>query len=156
MRRQAGADALDLDTVKGYVRFVIRKPRTVDFAAVERASYGAGYTLKGVEMEAVGKVVRAPCPSCRQDVLYLELDTTGQRLELRGEAPAGHRVRIEGEVSGWKSGHVAITVIHLEDLAPPGGSPPSDPVEEVRAGGQIPARPTGTTQAKGVAERPRP
>ena len=87
MRRQLGADAVDLDTREGIARYALVQPRTIDTADVERALYGAGYTLVEMRIEISGTIVRRPCERCGSEVAFLQADGTNQLFELTRAIP---------------------------------------------------------------------
>ena len=110
LRRQLGADAVDLDTRAGRAHYTLAEPVRIDFAAIEKAAVGAGYTLKELTLELEGDVVRAPCESCAQDATMLRVSETTQQIELVGDVPPGGAVRVKGSVAGWAGSHVRLLV----------------------------------------------
>ena len=122
MRRQLGADAVDLDTREGIARYALVQPRTIDTTDVERALYGAGYTLVEMRIEISGTVVRRPCEHCGSEVAFLQADGTGQLFELAGPdppsspLPSNGRVRVRGVLRGWDGDHARLEVEGSESL----------------------------------------
>lgn len=104
MRRQLGADAVDIDTRASSCHLAFEDPVPLDFLAVESAAADAAYTLIDIELRAVGEVVRADCVSCAGEVSYLELPGTRQRLEFAGEQQPGP-IEVFVRVDGWESVH---------------------------------------------------
>ncbi len=119
MRRQLGADAVDLDTREGIARYALVQPRTIDTADVERALYGAGYTLVEMRIEISGTVVRRPCERCGREVAFLQADGTGQLFELAGPDPpnpSDGRVRVRGVLRDWDGDHARLEIEGSESL----------------------------------------
>ena len=122
MRRQVGADAVRIDTLEGYAGYSLAEPQRIDFPAVERAAFGAGYTLMGVEIQIAGRIVSGPGEQGEAQILLLEVDGTGQRFELEGDVPAGAHVRVRARASSWKAQQVRLEVLDYVDL----GAAPGD------------------------------
>ena len=110
MRRQVGADTMDLDNIGGVVHYSLYTPRTLDLEDIQEAVYGAGYTLTGIEFLVDGRTVSRPCDTCDREVVFLELDETGQLIELTGKIPAGLHARVEGALSSWDGEHPRLEV----------------------------------------------
>ena len=108
LRRQLGADAVDLDTQAGYARYTLARPVPIDFVAIEKAASDAGYTLKELTLTLEGEVINAPCERCAGEVAMLKISETGQLIEIEGNAPSPG-TRAKGTVSGWAEGHVRIS-----------------------------------------------
>lgn len=113
MRRQVGADDVDLDTEEGYARYTLRRPQTIDFAALEEAAHSAGYTTIGVELLIAGRSFTQRCDTCEEEVILLEIPETGQRFELDGQVPLAESVRIRGSAFGWGGDHARLKVLEL-------------------------------------------
>jgi hypothetical protein len=105
---------VDLDTEAGYARYTLARPAQIDFAAIEDAAEGAGYTLKEMALELVGVTAQSDCKECGRPVPVLKIPETGQTLELEGDVPLGERLRIEASVQGWAEGHARLLVLHFE------------------------------------------
>ena len=116
VRIRAGAETIDLDGQKGYVRYQLFTARRIDFAAMEKATLGAGYTLKSIALETTGEVVRARCKTCNDERPFLKIDPTGQLLELDGTVAAGRLLRVHGSVSGWAENHAVLKVIRAVEV----------------------------------------
>ena len=122
MRRQLGADAVDLDTREGIARYALVQPRTIDTADVERALYGAGYTLVEMRIEISGTIVRRPCERCGSEVAFLQADGTNQLFELTGPdlpnppASSNGRVRLRGVLRDWDGDHARLEIEGSESL----------------------------------------
>ena len=84
-------------------------PSQIEFAKIQEAVDGAGYTLKTLTLELEGEVANGSCPTCGE-VAMLQVRGTGQLLELRGDIPMGRSVRVEASVSGWAGPHPVLTV----------------------------------------------
>ncbi len=111
LRRRVGAAAVEIDTLKGRVRYRLLEPRKIDFAEIESAVRGAGYTLVKIGLDVEGTVARQSCATCGKDVAVLELPTTRQRLEIEGvTAGRSQRVRVTGNVRDWKGAHPVLEV----------------------------------------------
>ncbi len=91
--------------------YTLIKPKVIDFAAVEKASHGAGYTLKHVELEVTGTLIKKRCEVCEKEVPFLKLDHTGQLFEVSGDVAAGGHVDVRGTVTGWGRGHAVLKVV---------------------------------------------
>ena len=68
-------------------RYGVARPRTLDLTAIDNAVVGAGYTLKGVDIELAGVVQQMRCETCANDVVQLLADGTEQILELEFDQP---------------------------------------------------------------------
>ena len=101
MRRQAGADTMKLDTRKEVARFSFRKAKKIDLEAIGYAVYSSGYTLRQVEVEVSGVVVRKPCLDCKHESKFLRVEKTGQLLEIEGDVPVGKRGQFKLLASKW-------------------------------------------------------
>ena len=106
---------MDLDTRTGDASFVLAEPRTIDFVAIEKATYGAGYTLKGVTIELEGRIVKADCEECGEEVPTLRIPATGQELELTGDAPPEGSVWLKATVSDWAGSHAQLNVLEWRE-----------------------------------------
>lgn len=104
MRRQLGADAVDIDTRASSCHLAFEGPVQLDFLAVESAAADAAYALIDIELSAAGEVVRGDCATCAREVSYLELPGTGQRIEFWG-APELGPIDVFAKVDGWQSAH---------------------------------------------------
>lgn len=94
--------------MKGYVRCALVRPKKVDLGDVEKASVGAGYTLKTIELEATGEVLLHRCDECKKERWFFKLDPTGQMLEIYGKTEARRHVRIRGSLGRRPDGHVVL------------------------------------------------
>ncbi len=114
MRRQCGADAVDIDTIEGYCHFAYLEPTELDFAQMESASLDAGYVLAELKVDVSGEVVRADCATCQGPVFWLELPGTNQRLHLEGEHFAGP-LDAYASVHGWSSDHPTLELLEAPE-----------------------------------------
>ena len=89
LRRRAGADLIDLDTVTGRARFAYSASKNIDFSAIEKAVEGANYTLVQVLATLSGRATKAG-----DGAVTLTLDGTGQALRLKGDVPLDRPVRV--------------------------------------------------------------
>lgn len=110
MRRQCGADAIDIDTDEGYCHFAYLKPTHFSFAKMESASLDAGYTLVNLLIDVKGEVVRGDCDTCGESVHWLEMAGTKQRLHLRGDFAEGP-LEVHASVHGWSGEHPTLEVL---------------------------------------------
>ncbi len=84
-------------------------PAQIEFAKIQEAVDGAGYTLTTLTLELEGEVISGSCATCGE-VAMLQVRGTGQLLELRGDIPMGRSLRVEASVSGWTGSHPVLTV----------------------------------------------
>jgi len=96
LRRQAGALDVKLDGNEGYA-FLTLTPAQIDFPALVRDVYGAGYTTTSIRLESSGKIVRTDAG------LAVELTPTGQQIALAGEAAEGELGDFTGMIQEWSS-----------------------------------------------------
>ena len=116
MRRQVGADAIDFDMEEGFAHYAVLRPSRIDFAVLEQALYGAGYTLADACFEFTGTAERARCDACDRETLQVVIDGTGQRFDLDGaDVPVGRRLRVRVRAVGWDGGHPRMTLLEFED-----------------------------------------
>ncbi len=101
MRRQLGANQVEIDTEEEYARYTLWNPTRIEFDAILKASKDAGYTLTGIKLDIAGKVIMSDCTQCASSVHMLEIEQTGQSLELEGELEVGTTIRIKADVRGW-------------------------------------------------------
>ena len=106
MRRRAGADLVDIDTIQGTCRLWYLEPRVIDFAAIEQAADDASYELVGIELALEGELVR------EGGKLELVVPQTGQRLPVEGETDLTGRLHLHTTITGWKEGAARATVDH--------------------------------------------
>jgi len=117
LRRQVGADTVELDTIEGYARYSFTVPRTIDFEVLQEALTGAAYTLASAQLSLPGVAERGHCEVCDADRLQLRLDGTDQRFDIvAGELPTGRRLRVNAEAQGWEQGHVQLEVLQSDEL----------------------------------------
>lgn len=109
MRRQFGADAVDLDTRESTCHVAFDEPEVLNFRLAESASADANYQLNGVAIEAKGEIVAGHCDQCADEVHFLKMPTTGQLLELVEPLPLGE-VELKAEVVDWKGFHPRLAV----------------------------------------------
>jgi hypothetical protein len=102
LERRVGAQAIELDTELEFVICNIRAPGKVDLTALAGAAFQASYTLKEVEIETAGTVV------AEGGKLFLELDETKQRIELRADVKPGAHVKVEGKFVDWVGDHFVL------------------------------------------------
>ena len=117
LERQFGADVVQLDTVDSWARCYLKDAKNIQFENLDPAARAAGYTLTKVDIEARGKVIEAPCATCKvPDKRFLVLAGTDQRVELAGNATASPAARVTGQLVGWSSDHPVIVVESQESL----------------------------------------
>ena len=109
MRRQAGVDAVDIDTRASTCFVGYEAPRKLDFEIIDSAAKDANYQMIGIDVEARGTVVTARCETCAADVSYLQLTSTGEKLELSEPAPKGDAT-LKGSVLDWDTDHPRLQV----------------------------------------------
>ena len=105
MRRRAGADVVDIDTINGTCQYWLLEPRVIDFDALERAAADSSYTLVGITLEIEGDVVG------EVGSFELVIPETGQRFPLDGNVKASGRLHVHASASDWKEGRVRLTVV---------------------------------------------
>ncbi len=112
IRRQLGADAVDIDTRASTCSFAYEDSVWIPFEDMQDAAADANYNMIGLIFTAQGKVVEAYCDTCGSDELFLELPGTEQRLELTKDHPLGE-VMLRAQVQGWndENDHVQLLVI---------------------------------------------
>ena len=109
-----GATNIRIDTEEGHAGYALAAPTQLDFAAIEKATHGAGYTLQRIEVEVPGRFVQLACEVCDEVRTFLEIEGTGQTLEVSGEAPdPGIGVQVRGSVTGWATGHATVEVLQV-------------------------------------------
>ena len=101
LRRRAGADTVDLDTVKGFAHFAYYSPRKIDLALLQRAAHDAAYTIKRLELEARGEVVKAACKTCGRQTHFLRVDKTKQLLEIGETLSVGSKGLVRLSATRW-------------------------------------------------------
>ena len=111
MRRQLGANAVDIDTEAETASYMLWTPRHIDFDEILEASKDAGYTLTGIKLDLEGEVIMADCLHCADTVSMLTVGETGQSFELDGEFMAGATLRITADVQGWDGHHPGLDVL---------------------------------------------
>lgn len=117
LRRQVGADTVELDTIEGYARYSYTLPRAIDFELLQEALNGAAYTLASAQLSVRGVAERGHCQVCEADRLQLRLDGTDQRFDIiAGKLPTGRRLRVTAEARGWEQGHVQLEVLQSVEL----------------------------------------
>jgi hypothetical protein len=111
LRRRAGADAIEMDTRAGSVRYTLSAPRELDFEQLLDLCEGAGFTIVDLDLETSGEL------RARGDGEGLELvvAATGQVLAFRGDAQAGE-TRVHGRVVDW-GGDTPVLVGHTSPCA---------------------------------------
>lgn len=109
MRRQAGVDAVDIDTRKSTCTVGYETAKSLDFIDIEDAAEDANYVLIGIGIRAHGKVVQGHCDACDDDVYYLQFRGSKQRLELSEQAKLG-AASLKGDVLDWASDHPRLQV----------------------------------------------
>jgi hypothetical protein len=110
LRRQVGADSVEIDTRASTAAYAHSKPVVIDFDVIEGAAYDAGYTLVSLTLQLDGELSVGHCEACGGDVDVLTVAETGQRLEAAGDAPHGVPLRIVGKVTEWADGHARISI----------------------------------------------
>gem|GEM_PF-1493240 len=114
LRRQVGADTIELDTEKSFARYTLARPRRIDFAKMEEAAEDASYTLKSIVLEIEGVTSETQCQKCGRSVPTLRIPATGQTFELEGDVPIGVTTKIRASVQGWDGGHARLVVLEFE------------------------------------------
>ena len=109
MRRQFGADAVDIDTRESTCHVAFEEPEVLNFRKVSSAAEDANYALIGVTLDAKGTVVAGDCTTCATEVYYLKMPGTGQLLELAEPLPVG-QVELQAEVIDWMGFHPRLVV----------------------------------------------
>ena len=86
---------------------------TVDETRAEvRWAEAAGFEIVVLRVELEGTVTRGGCDTCGEEVPFLVVEETGQRLELEGDATSG---LVRGRVLDWVGAHPRIHV-NTDDL----------------------------------------
>lgn len=111
LRRQVGADIVDIDTEEGTAGYKLLHPMRIDFRAIEKAALDAGYTLTEVVLEIVGQSFTSYCDECSADVPMLKIPQTAQTIELEGDVPDKTTLRLTGSAKGWGGTHARLVVI---------------------------------------------
>ena len=111
MRRQLGANEVDIDTEEETASYTLSIPMRIDFDAILKASKDAGYTLTGIQLDLEGEVTMADCMQCADTVPMLTIAQTGQSFELDGEFETGTRLRITADVLGWDGEHPVLDIL---------------------------------------------
>ena len=114
MRRQLGANEVEIDTEEEYARYVLWNPTRIDFDAILKASKDAGYTLTAIKLDIEGEVIMADCLECASTVPMLRIAQTGQSFELGEELEVGATIRITADVRGWEGEHPVLDVLDSE------------------------------------------
>ena len=109
MRRQAGVDRFEIDTVEGWARLGFARPRPIDLASIQQAARDGGYTLTRLTLKTRGKIVERSCTSCPKEVRGLELTGVprgagaARTLEVRGKLPPlGTVIDVEAQLEGFE------------------------------------------------------
>ncbi|MFT7543110.1 MAG: hypothetical protein ACI9K5_004093 [Gammaproteobacteria bacterium] len=105
MRRQAGADLVDIDTFEGSCRFFYLTPRMIDFDALERAANDASYDLVAITLNLEGEIVR------NGDGFELVASETGQRFPIDGQTHFKGRMHLHTTVADWAGEYGHLTVV---------------------------------------------
>lgn len=77
------------------------KPRTIDLAKIQQAAHDAAYTIKRLEIEVTGKVVRQACERCGDDAHFFRVEPTGQRIEIANTLAIGSTGIVRLTATGW-------------------------------------------------------
>ncbi len=109
MRRQAGADAVDIDTRQSTCFVGYEKPRELDFDRIDSAAKDAHYEMIGIDLKARGTVVTGRCDTCDADVSFLKLTQGRDSIELAEPAPKGPAT-LNGKVLDWDTKHPRLQV----------------------------------------------
>lgn len=117
MRRQLGANEVEIDTEAEYARYTLWKPTRIDFGAILEAAKDAGYTLTGIQLDIAGVVTMSDCTQCESTVPLLEIATTGQSFELEGEFEKGATIHITAAVRDWNGEHPVLDVLESRPRA---------------------------------------
>lgn len=117
MRRQLGADEVDIDTEAETASYMLWNPTRIDFGAILKASKDAGYTLTGITLDIAGEVTMADCMHCADTVPMLTIRETGQSFELDGEFETGAKLRVTADVLGWDGEHPVLDIIEFRPRA---------------------------------------
>lgn len=116
MRRQLGADHVDIDTLISFCGFRLDSPRTIQFSAIGQAAKDALYQLNSVQLIVSGSVRSAACATCGSDRPQLALEGSGQLLELVHWPHTPARGRFVLELQDWNSPHLRAQVVGWEAL----------------------------------------
>ena len=111
LRRQVGADIVDIDTEEGTAGYKLLHPMRIDFRAIENAAHDAGYTLTEVVLEIVGQSFTTYCDECSADVHVLKIPQTDQNFELEGDVPDKTTLRLTGSAKGWGGALARLVVV---------------------------------------------
>ena len=115
MRRQVGADYVDIDTIVGYCRYSYERPVLIEYEDIEEAVADASYTLTKITLLLRGDVVRQACEICAEEVSVLVIPETGQRFELVEDASPEESVLLQGCATDWLGDHPRLE-LHRHDL----------------------------------------
>lgn len=110
LRRQLGANTIELDAQEGFARYWLLEPRTLSFDDMLEAAADASYTITRIELELEGTTSRAECEECQAEVTLLTIPATGQRLELSGAIEAGQTLSGTFDVSDWETEHPRLSL----------------------------------------------
>jgi hypothetical protein len=137
LRRRAGADTVDLDTVKGFAHFAYFSPRKIDMALLQRAAHDAAYSIKRLELEVRGEVVKAACTTCRRETHFLRVDKTKQLIEIGETLPIGSKGLARLSATSWSKdslgllkvkGHIVFKVESFVPVIPKESGRASEPI----------------------------
>ena len=119
LRRQLGAEQIDLDTDTGWAQFTLPEPVLIDYDALEEAADDASYTIVQLLLDISGRAQVARCEPCERDVTRLRIPETGQTFELVGAVPANASLRVKLSTEDWTGDHVRFEVLEVIPTADP-------------------------------------
>ncbi|MDG2149365.1 MAG: hypothetical protein P8N09_07565 [Planctomycetota bacterium] len=82
LRRQLGADVVDMDTEAGYARYGVNTPRELDVSQMDEAAFGAGYSVTSIELRVTGTVAVGHRKMHDKDIPQLRVRGSDQLLSL--------------------------------------------------------------------------
>jgi hypothetical protein len=98
LRRQLGADVVDLDTQAGYARYGVNTPRELDVSEMDEAAFGAGYSVISIDLRVTGTVAIGHCKMHDKDIPQLRVRESDQLLSLDESAldlPRGQELTLD-------------------------------------------------------------
>ena len=110
LRRQLGANTIELDAEDGFARYWLREPRRLEFSEMLDAAADASYTITRIQMEIEGVTSQADCEACGTEVTVFTLDETHQEFELTQKHESGLHLRSMAEASDWEGDHPRLTL----------------------------------------------
>ena len=121
MRRQFGASSIDIDARQGWVKATFHKPLVFDLDALTKATVGAGYTLRSIEIKTDGTTLQTTANG--DTVTQIKVDQTGQILELDQVHQPGRAVEVHGTLAKTASGELRLEVKEITEPTPASAYP---------------------------------